>query len=170
MTEKINLKIGRPKMKHFKLLLLLFTVLNTACNNQNVKSNANMKMNTEKLQKIADTAYDDERWEDVIKYYTKLTNQIPNDAKIWYRIGNAYAHLNQTRSAIDAYHNALEINPNNSIILHNIGITQLKESTKTFLTVKKYTDNSDPLYIRAQLVINAISILLQKEFKIEIEN
>jgi tetratricopeptide (TPR) repeat protein len=170
MTEKIYLKIGRPKMNHFKLLLLLFTVLNAACNNQNVKSNANMQTNIAELQQIADTAYNNERWEDVINYYTKLTNQTPNDAKIWYRIGNAYAHLNQTKSAIDAYQNALLISPNNSMILHNMGITQLKESTKTFLTVKKYTDDNDPLNIRAQLVINAISILLYKEFKIEIEN
>ncbi len=170
MTEKIYLKIGHPKMNHFKLLLLLFTVLNAACNNQNVKSNANMQTNIAELQQIADTAYNNERWEDVINYYTKLTNQTPNDAKIWYRIGNAYAHLNQTKSAIDAYQNALLISPNNSMILHNMGITQLKESTKTFLTVKKYTNDNDPLNIRAQLVINAISILLYKEFKIEIEN
>ena len=170
MTEKINLKIGRPKMKHFKLLLLLFTVLNTACNNQNVKSNENMQTTTVELEQIADTVYENEHWEDVIKYYTRLAHQIPNDPKIWYRIGNAYAHLNQTKSAINAYQNALAISPNNSTILHNMGITQLKESTKTFLAVKEYTENGDPLNTRAQLVINAISILLYKEFKIEIEN
>ena len=170
MTEKINLKIGRPKMKHFKLLLLLFTVLNTACNNQNVKSNENMQTTTVELEQIADTVYENEHWEDVIKYYTKLARQVPNDPKIWYRIGNAYAHLNQTKSPINAYQNALAISPNNSTILHNMGITQLKESTKTFLAVKEYTENGDPLNTRAQLVINAISILLYKEFKIEIEN
>ena len=78
--------------------------------------------------------------------------------------------INQTKSAINAYQNALAISPNNSTILHNMGITQLKESTKTFLAVKEYTDDGDPLNTRAQLVINAISILLYKEFKIEIEN
>ena len=81
MTEKIYLKIGRPKMNHFKLLLLLFTVLNAACNNQNVKSNANMQTNIAELQQIADTAYNNERWEDVINYYTKLTNQTPTTQK-----------------------------------------------------------------------------------------
>ncbi|MEC7875447.1 MAG: hypothetical protein VYC15_01430, partial [Pseudomonadota bacterium] len=65
---------------------------------------------------------------------------------------------------------ALIINPNDTMILHNMGIIQLQESTKTFITLKEYTNNNDPLNIRSRLVINAISILLHKEFKIEIEN
>ena len=156
-------------MKHFKLLLLLLTALNTACNNENIKSNADIQKNTVELQQIANTAYDNEQWEDVIKYYTKLMNHISNDAEIWYRIGNAYAHLNQTKLAIEAYQNALAITPRNSMILHNMGITQLKESTKTFLKVNEYTDDNDPLNIRARHVINAISSLLHKEFEIEID-
>ena len=170
MTEKINLRIGCPKMKHFKLSFLLLIVLNTACNSQNIKPNANIKTNTVELQQVADTAYDNEIWEDVIKYYSKLTNKTPDNARAWYRIGNAYAHLNQTKSAIDAYQTALTINPNDTMILHNMGIIQLQESTKTFITLKEYTNNNDPLNIRSRLVINAISILLHKEFKIEIEN
>ena len=169
MIEKINLKIGYPRMKYSKLLLLLLVILNTACNNQNIKSNADIQANTAELQQISDTAYDNAHWEDVIKYYTKLMNHTPNDAKIFYRIGNAYAHLNQTKLAIEAYQNALAITPRNSMILHNMGITQLKESTKTFLKVNEYTDDNDPLNIRARHVINAISSLLHKEFEIEID-
>ena len=169
MTEKINLKIGYRKMNHFKLLLLLVTALNAACNNQNIRSDTNNQSNLIELQQFANTAYENELWADVIKYYTKLANHMPNDAKVWYRIGNAYAYLNQTKSAINAYQNALTISPNNSMILHNMGITQLKESTKTFIKVKENTDDDDPLNIRAQLVINAISSLLYKEFKIGTE-
>ena len=72
MTEKINLRIGCPKMKHFKLSFLLLIVLNAACNSQNIKPNSNIKTNTIKLQQVADTAYDNEIWEDVIKYLSLI--------------------------------------------------------------------------------------------------
>jgi len=156
-------------MKYFKLLFMLLTFLNTACNNQNIKSNKNVHVNTIELQQTADTAYENEAWEDVIKLYSKLTKEAPDDVRSWYRIGNAYAHLNQTKSAISTYQIALTISPNNSMVLHNMGLSQLQESTKTFMKLKKYT-NDDALNTRAQLVINAISTLLNKEFKIDIEN
>ena len=157
-------------MKYFKLLIVLLATLNTGCNNQNIKSNQNVRMNTIELQQTADTAYENEAWEDVIELYGKLTKEVPDDVKYWYRIGNAYAHLNQTKSAINTYQIALTISPNNSMVLHNMGISQLQESTKTFIKLKEYTNDDDALNTRAQLVINAISTLLNKEFKIDVEN
>ena len=156
-------------MKYFKLLIVLLASLNTGCNNQNIKSNQNVRMNTIELQQTADTAYENEAWEDVIELYSKLTKEVPDDVKYWYRIGNAYAHLNQTKSAISTYQIALTISPNNSMVLHNMGISQLQESTKTFIKLKEYADD-DTLNARAQLVINAISTLLNKEFKIDVDN
>ena len=157
-------------MKYFKLLIVLLAALNTGCNNQNIKSNQNVRMNTIELQQTADTAYENAAWEDVIELYSKLTKEVPDDVRYWYRIGNAYAHMNQTKSAISTYQIALTISPNNSMVLHNMGISQLQESTKTFIKLKEYTNDDDALNTRAQLVINAISTLLNKEFKIDVEN
>ena len=78
--------------------------------------------------------------------------------------------MNQTKSAISTYQIALTISPNNSMVLHNMGISQLQESTKTFMKLKEYTDNDNALNTRAKLVINAISTLLNKEFKIDVKN
>ena len=44
-------------MKYFKLLIVLLATLNTGCNNQNIKSNQNVRMNTIELQQTAETAY-----------------------------------------------------------------------------------------------------------------
>ena len=156
-------------MKYFKLLIVLPATQNIGCNNQNIKSNQNVRINTIELQQTADAAYENEAWEDVIELYSKLTKEVPDDVRYWYRIGNAYAHLNQTKSAISTYQIALTISPNNSMVLHNMGISQLQESTKTFIKLKEYADD-DTLNTRAQLVINAISTLLNKEFKIDAEN
>ena len=145
-------------MKYFKLLIVLLATLNTGCNNQNIKSNQNVRMNTIELQQTADTAYENAAWEDVIELYSKLTKEVPDDVRYWYRIGNAYAHMNQTKSAISTYQIALTISPNNSMVLHNMGISQLQESTKTFMKLKEYTDNDNALNTRAKLVINATSL------------
>jgi tetratricopeptide (TPR) repeat protein len=157
-------------MRYFKLSTLLFIVLTTACNVKNTMPGPEAKIDESALKKIAATAYDNEAWKDVIRYYKQLTKKFPNNAESWYRIGNAYTQLNQTRFAVDAYQKALAIDSSNSKILHNMGVVQLQESTRTFIDLKNQTQPNDPLYIRAQLVINAIANLFYKEFEIEMEN
>ena len=157
-------------MKYFKLSTLLFIVLTTACNVKNTMPGPEAKIDESALKKIAATAYDNEAWKDVIRYYKQLTKKFPNNAESWYRIGNAYTQLNQTRFAVDAYQKALAIDSSNSKILHNMGVVQLQESTRTFIDLKNQTQPNDPLHIRAQLVINAIANLFYKEFEIEMEN
>ena len=68
-------------MKYFKLLIVLFAALNTGCNNQNIKSNQNVRMNTIELKQTADTAYENEAWEDLIELYSKLTKEVPDDVR-----------------------------------------------------------------------------------------
>ena len=64
----------------------------------------------------------------------------------------------------------MTINSNDSMILHILAITQLQESTKTFLELEKYTNINDPLNLRARLAIKAIATLLNEEYKIQIDN
>ena len=157
-------------MKYFKLSTLLFILLAAACNVKNTMPASETKIDESALKKIAATSYNNEAWKDVIQYYKQLTEKFPSDAESWYRIGNAYAQLNQTRFAVDAYQKALAIDSSNSKILHNMGVVQLQESTRTFLDLKNQTQPNDPLHIRAKLVINAIANLFYKEFEIEMEN
>ena len=158
------------KMKYFQLLILLATILSSGCSVNDTKPISETQIDAIELEQLANIAYDNESWEEVIRYYRMLTNKISNDEKLWYRLGNAYAQINNTKSAIDAYKTALTINSNDSMILHNLAITQLQESTKTFLELEKYTGANDPLNLRARLAIKAIATLLNKEYKIEIDN
>ena len=157
-------------MKYFQLLILLATILSTGCSVNDTKPISEIKIDTIELEQLANITYNNESWEEVIHYYKTLTNRISNDEKLWYRLGNAYAQLNNTESAIDAYKTALTINSNDSMILHNLAITQLQESTKTFLELEKYTSANDPLNLRARLSIKAIATLLNEKYKIEIDN
>ena len=91
------------KMKYFQLLILLTTILSSGCSVNDTKPISETKIDTIELEQLANIAYDNESWEEVIRYYRMLTNKIPNDEKLWYRLGNAYAQINNTKSAIDAY-------------------------------------------------------------------
>ena len=91
------------KMKYFQLLILLTTILSSGCSVNDTKPISETKIDTIELEQLANIAYDNESWEKVIRYYRTLTNKISNDEKLWYRLGNAYAQLNNTESAIDAY-------------------------------------------------------------------
>ncbi len=158
-------------MKYFKFIqTLLFILLAAACNVKKYYASFRNKNRRIGIKEIAATSYNNEAWKDVIQYYKQLTEKFPNDAESWYRIGNAYTQLNQTRFALGAYQKALAIDSSNNKILHNMGVVQLQESTRTFLDLKNQTQPNDPLHIRAQLVINAIANLFYKEFEIEMEN
>ena len=157
-------------MKYFQLLILQVTILNSGCSVDSTKPISGKQIDTIELEQLANIAYGNESWEEVIRYYKQLVNKMSNDEKLWYRLGNAYAQLNDTESAIDAYKTALAVNSNDSMILHNLAIAQLQESTKTFLELEKYTGTNDPLNLRARLAIKAIATLLNEEYKIEIDN
>ena len=144
-------------MKYFKLSTLLFIVLAAACNVKNTMPGPEAKIDESALKKIAATAYNNEAWKDVIRYYKQLTKKIPNNAELWYRIGNAYTQLNQTRFAVDAYQKALAIDSSNSKILHNMGVVQLQESTRTFNIELKLKNDKGALRagVSTQLIISA---------------
>jgi len=161
-------------MKLFKILLLPMLLLLVACSTQNTKFGSANELEPEqtleeliKLKQNAQAAYQNNDWEQSVKYYGSLSQRIPNDAVIWFRLGNSYARLNEDGAALHAYQKALSIDSKNSKIWHNMGIVQLKLATNTFIEMQAYTTPDDPLSIRAAHVIYSISKLLQENFSIE---
>lgn len=158
-------------MNTIKSIIVLSVIFLTACNIQNTKTDPETELvDLISLQQKANTAYQNRNWEDAIKYYKQLTERLPNDSDPWFRMGNSHARLNQTGSALQAYQAALVRDSKNSKIWHNMGIIQLQQSTKTFVEMQKYTTPGDPLNIRAQQVIDAITKLLNQDFGIETTN
>ena len=75
----------------------------TGCGVQNVIENSKTEsIDNASLRQLGDDAYDDQIWDDVVKYYTKLVKTSSNDSELWYRIGNAYNQLGQTNFAINS--------------------------------------------------------------------
>ncbi len=158
-------------MSLFKILLLPILMSLVACNPQNTKSISANEIESEqsleeliKLQQNAQAAYQAKDWDKAVDYYGTLTQRMPNDADIWFRLGNSYARLNKHGAAIQSYQQALSRDPRNSKTWHNLGIVQLKLATNTFIEMQNNTTADDPLNRRATYVINAITNLLEQDF------
>ena len=152
-------------MKYSKLIILIITILLTGCGVKNVIEDSKTEsIDNTSLRQLGDDAYNDQIWDDVVKYYTKLVKTSSDNSELWYRIGNAYSQLGQTDFAINSYQAALALDEYNTKILHNLAVIQLRESIKTFMKLKNNTNLDDPLNIRAKLAINTVATLLNKEF------
>jgi tetratricopeptide (TPR) repeat protein len=158
-------------MNLFKMLLLPVLMLLVACNAQNTKSISANKIESEqileeliKLKQNAQVAYQNRDWNKAVEYYGSLSQRIPNDAEIWFRLGNSYARLNKHGAAIQSYQQALNRDPRNSKTWHNLGIVQLKLAANTFVEMQSNINADDPLNRRATYVINAITNLLEHDF------
>ncbi len=159
-------------MNLFKMLLLPVLMLLVACNAQNTKSiSAANKIESEQsleelieLKQNAQVAYQNRDWDKAVEYYGILSQRMPSDAEIWFRLGNSYARLNKHGAAIQSYQQALSRDPRNSKTWHNLGIVQLKLATNTFIEMQNNTNADDPLNRRATYVINAITNLLEQDF------
>jgi len=117
------------------------------------------------LEQTAKKAYLDEDWATAEEAYKKLTLQLPGEVEPWFRLGNIYARTNNLDAAVATYREALIRDPKNSKIWHNLGVIQLKQAANTFLEMQQYTEENDPLGVRARYAVNSIANLIDSGFQ-----
>ncbi len=150
------------------LVFLIITSLSLiGCNLQNIQSDGPPLDLSEitQLEQEAKKAYLNEDWATAEKAYQKLTIQIPGDVEPWFRLGNIYARTNQLNAAVATYREALIREPSNSKVWHNMGVIQLKQAANTFLEMQQYTEENDPLSLRARHAVNSIANLISAGFQ-----
>lgn len=152
------------------LVFLIITSLSLiGCNLQNIQSDRPSPDLSEiaQLQQEAKKAYRNGDWATAEKAYQRLTVQIPGDVEPWFRLGNVYARTNQLDAAVATYREALIREPKNSKVWHNLGVVQLKQAANTFLEMQQYTEENDPLSLRARHAVNSIANLIDSGFQPE---
>ncbi|MFB3116959.1 MAG: tetratricopeptide repeat protein [Gammaproteobacteria bacterium] len=150
------------------LIFLIITSLSlVGCDLQNIQSDRPSPDLSEivQLEQEAKKAYRSEDWATAEKAYQRLTVQIPGDVEPWFRLGNVYARTNQLDAAVATYREALIREPKNSKIWHNLGVIQLKQAANTFLEMQQYTEENDPLGLRARHAVNSIADLIGSGFQ-----
>ncbi len=147
--------------------LILITLNFIGCNLLNIQADKPSPdlADITQLEKTAKKAYLDEDWATAEKAYKSLTLQIPGNVEPWFRLGNVYARTNKLNAAVATYREALIRDPKNSKIWHNLGVIQLKQAANTFLEMRQYTEENDPLGIRARYAINSIANLIDSGFQ-----
>jgi len=149
------------------IFLILVSHNLVGCSLQNIQSDKPSPELSDivQLEQTARKAYLDEDWATAEKAYKNLTLQIPGDAEPWFRLGNIYARTNNLDAAVATYREALIRDPKNSKIWHNLGVIQLKQAANTFLEMQQYTEENDPLSLRARYAVNSIANLIDSGFQ-----
>jgi cytochrome c-type biogenesis protein CcmH/NrfG len=155
------------------LVFVIIIALHLAgCNVQNVKSDKPSPSDTNiaELEEMAREAYQNEDWETSEVAYKDLTLQTPYEVEPWFRLGNIYAQTNRLDGAVEAYRGALLIEPENTKVLHNLGVIQLRQAANTFVEMRQHTEENDPMALRAGHAVNSIVNLINTDFQPEAES
>lgn len=154
------------------IVFLVIILLHLAgCNLQNVKSDKPPPSDTNiaELEEMAREAYQNEDWETSEEAYKHLTLQTPYEVEPWFRLGNIYAQTNRLDGAVEAYQEALLIEPENTKVLHNLGVIQLRMAANTFLEIRQHTEENGPMRLRANHAVYSITNLINTNFQPEPE-
>lgn len=117
--------------------------------------------NLEMNQKAAYTAYKEKDYATAAKSFATLVEKIPQDADLWFRLGNSYARTSRPQKAVTAFENALLRDPGMSKAWYNMGITYLQQSLKAFVDMELYVDSQDPVAIQGKKLQEQIFLLLE---------
>jgi len=149
----------------YKLLTLLIMLCLSACNAENIiPAQEPTLVDITETERNANQAYQEEDWATAEREYAKLTGMAPTNSEPWFRLGNVFVRLNRPNDALQAYREALIRDSKNAKTWHNLGIVQLKQATNTFLEMQNHLLPEDPLYKRAEQVVNSITKLLGQDF------
>ena len=76
---------------------------------------------------LADAVYKQERYEESSALFDALTDNAPTEndlAKVYHNLGNSLTQEQKLEEAIEAYKNALRINPNDAETRHNLALSK----------------------------------------------
>jgi tetratricopeptide (TPR) repeat protein len=113
-------------------------LLNRYKSNQKVAASPEQELisSNEWLTKAAELEKKED-WPGLLNHALRWTKALPKDAGAWYNLGIAYWQSNQPAKAIEAYQQALRINPEHANAWYNLGIAY-KNSGQTSQVMDVY--------------------------------
>ncbi len=94
-----------------------------------------------------------------------LSNRVPQDTLVWFRLGNIYARTDRPALAINAYEEALLREPSHPKPWHNKGMIELYTAMFTFSDMLLHIEKDNVFYTRADYIRNAIAKLIEADFE-----
>jgi len=115
------------------------------------------------LSRTAEQAYQDEDWLAAENAYRRMTVQEPENAEHWFRLGNAYAHLNMFGEAVRMYGEALRRDNAHLGAWHNLGIAQLQLAARSFVQLQARSPAGEPARDQARRLVEGVTSMLESE-------
>jgi tetratricopeptide (TPR) repeat protein len=107
-------------------------------------------------QQQADQAYTSGDMAGSIALYQKLTEAVPQEADYWYRLGNAYARLQQPDQAVDAYQQAIKRNGAHARAWHNLAIVRMRQAQAALIVSVSSAAKDDPIRAQSDQLLKAL--------------
>jgi len=107
-------------------------------------------------QQQADQAYTSGDMAGSIALYRKLTEAVPQEADYWYRLGNAYARLQQPDQAVDAYQQAIKRNGAHARAWHNLAIVRMRQAQAALIVSVSSAAKNDPIRAQSDQLLKAL--------------
>ena len=99
-------------MKYMGLILSVLMLLASGCATTSppVAKPVAYSDDVFEMSALADNAYRASRWIEAARHYSKLSELVPQDAYVWFRLGNTYAQQGAYQQAIGAYEHSISRN------------------------------------------------------------
>jgi len=142
------------KQSGWRLLLLFFpAVALAACSAGNYAAERN----------AAYLAYDAGEYSSACAQLLAMAAEIPKDAELWFKAGNACAKARYPDRAIEAYQNAVLRDPEMAKAWHNLGTVQMQVALGTFIEMEGHVVPDDPVLAKANKLRDGLAVLLNQD-------
>ncbi|MEQ8496244.1 MAG: tetratricopeptide repeat protein, partial [Gammaproteobacteria bacterium] len=110
-----------------------------------------------------ESAYSAGEWAAAEPHYRALVAAIPQDAELWFRLGNIYARVDKPDAAVAAYREALVREGDLAKAWFNMGVVQLRQAANSFLKLGAHVDPADPVARQGAEAYEAIMVILGRQ-------
>ena len=143
-------------------------VLLSACATTNPTSSGNESSDPYtsdvfQVSELAEAAYEESRWTDAARYYQKLTETVPNDAYIWFRLANTYVQKGDFNQAIHAYETSIARDSLQPKPWFNLSTTYLLNAKSAMLQSWEKLRPDDPARDIIMVRVQAIDEMMNLE-------
>ncbi len=111
-------------------------------------------------REAGERAYAAREWAAAEPHYRTLVAAIPQDAELWFRLGNIYARVDKPDAAVAAYREALVRDGDLAKAWFNMGVVQLRQAANSFLKLGAHVDPDDPVTQQGAEAYDAIMAIL----------
>jgi len=133
------------------------------CQSMAGKAGAPAAVDVALTRAAGESAYAAGDWRGAELHYRALVTAMPQDAELWFRLGNIYARIDQPDAAVSAYGEALLRDQNLGKAWFNMGVVQLRQAASSFLKMKAHAAPGDPAVAQGTAAYDAVMAILGEQ-------